>query len=151
MVRIHPFKLAPKIVAVTLAVQIAFSPFLTGLLAPPVAQAASNAMCSADELKRFLHDPNFEGSVIGLTGKVGGIKLDQAAEFLADMSDITGAYYDETRDQIVFIGQNNVAVPQFNKDDLAVAIRSIFLAEANPGVKIEYIAPEDPDVWNAAI
>jgi len=27
--------------------------------------------------------------------KVGGVALDQAATFLADMDDITGTYYDE--------------------------------------------------------
>lgn len=61
----------------------------------------------------------------GLKSRVGGVALDQAAKFLADMSDITGAYYDASKDRIVFIGKKNTLAPQFDKDDLAVAIKVI--------------------------
>src|SRR5687768_13751345 len=91
-------RLAAKLLVVVLVFQVIFSPFLANFISPvSSANAASSAMCSPDELQRFLHDHNFEGTVFGLLGKNGGVKLDQAAEFLADMSDITGAYYDEGR------------------------------------------------------
>ncbi len=35
--------------------------------------------------------------------RIGGVALDQAAKFLANMSDITGAYYDQNKDRIVFV------------------------------------------------
>lgn len=123
----------------------------TGLFIPiPVAEAASN-MCSPEDIQGYRDDPNYKPVRYSLLGKVGGVKLDQAATFLADMSDITGAYYDADRDQIVFVGQTETAVPKFDKDDLAVAIKSIFLAEANPGIKIEYVSPEDPAVWGDSL
>lgn len=115
----------------------------------PVAQAANN-VCSAQDIKGYLDDPNYEPVRHPILSKKGGIKLDQAAKFLADMSDITGAYYDAIRDQIVFVGKTEVSVPKFDKDDLAVAIRSVFFAQANPGIKIEYVAPEDTGVWNTS-
>lgn len=142
--------LRETLVGVLMAGVVAPSLF-TGLLLPvPEAEAASN-MCRPEDIKGFLEDPNYEPIKISLLGKIGGVKLDQAATFLADMSDITGAYYDQIRDQIVFVGKTETAVPKFDKDDLAVAIKSIFLAEANPGVKIEYVSPEDPGVWDDSL
>lgn len=110
------------------------STFLTSLILP-AAPAHAAAMCY----------PPGEGpdlKSVAAPGKSGGVKLDQAATFLAGVSELTGAYYDATRDQIVFIGREETSVPKFDKDDLAVAIKAIFFAEANPGVKIEYPAPE---------
>lgn len=134
--------LAKEILIGFLLAGIISSTLFTSLLLPiPEAQAASN-MCSAADIKGYLDDPNYEPRRVFLPGKDGGIKLDQAAEFIADMSDLTGAYYDEGRDQIVFVGTKETTIPKFDKDDLAVAIRSIFFAEANPGLKIEYPAPE---------
>lgn len=40
-----------------------------------------------------------------LSTRVGGVSLDQAAVFLADMSDITGAYYDADQDRVVLVGK----------------------------------------------
>lgn len=76
------------------------------------------------------------------SGKVGGVALDQAATFLANMDDITGAYYDLSKDRIVFIGKKNTSLPEFDRDDLATAIRAIFFKGQLPSVSIE------PDIGN---
>ena len=68
----------------------------------------------------------------------GGVKLDKAAVFLANMSDVTGAYYDQQRNVIVFVGTTNTALPQFDKDDLAVAIRSEVFNNTDPAVSIDF-------------
>lgn len=79
----------------------------------------------------------------GLKAVVGGVALDQAATFLAEMDDISGAYYDETLDRIVFVGKKNTTLPEFDKDDLAVAIKSIVFDRILPGFSFE-IDPADP-------
>jgi len=66
------------------------------------------------------------------------IKVDLAASFLADMTDIVGAYYDPTRNQLVFVGKKDTTIPEFDKDDLAVAIRSIIFNNAIPAVSIDF-------------
>jgi hypothetical protein len=76
--------------------------------------------------------------------KVGGVKLDKAATFLADMRNITGAYYDSESDRIVFVGQENTTAPQFEKDDLAVAVRAIFFRHAIPAVSIDWKDATNP-------
>ncbi len=75
-----------------------------------------------------------------LQARVGGVALDQAAKFLADMTDITGAYYDPSLDRIVFVGKTNTHAPKFNKDDLAVAIKAVIYNNTIPAVSME----EDP-------
>ena len=111
------------------------SALFTSFLFPVASAQAASSMCYAPG-----EGPELRS--IAAPGKQGGVKLDQAATFLAGVSELTGAYYDEARDQIVFIGKEETAVPKFDKDDLAVAIKAIFFAEANPGVKIEYPVPE---------
>ncbi len=73
-----------------------------------------------------------------ITTQYGGVKLDKAATFLANMDDITGAYFDQGRNQIVFVGKTNTTLPEFDKDDLAVAIRAIIFNNAIPAVSIEF-------------
>jgi RHS repeat-associated protein len=74
-----------------------------------------------------------------LKQRVGGVALDQAAKFLADMSDITGAYYDANLDRIVFVGKKNISAPKFDKDDLAVSIRAIIFNGTIPAVSMENV------------
>ena len=78
-----------------------------------------------------------------LAARVGGVSLDEAATFLADMTDVTGAYYDSTKDRIVFVGQTNTATPKFDKDDLAVAIRSLLFNNQIPAVSMEFKDPNN--------
>src|SRR3989304_7228169 len=87
-------------------------PFFYSSINPNQVYAADNS-CSAGSLGD-LHSY--------LSTRVGGVSLDEAAVFLADMTDITGAYYDADQDRIVFVGQKNTTAPKFDKDDLAVAI-----------------------------
>src|SRR3989344_8162567 len=107
-----------KILAVILAFAVVFTP-LGQIWSLPVTvkpvEAASGGACMADG----------SGGGGQLAARVGGVSLDQAATFLADMSDITGAYYDESKDRIVFVGKKNTDAPKFDKDDLAVAIKTI--------------------------
>jgi RHS repeat-associated protein len=76
------------------------------------------------------------------TARVGGVALDQAAKFLADMTEITGAYYDEGLDRIVFVGKKNTTAPNFNRDDLAVAIKTVIFAGQIPWVSLEGTNPD---------
>ncbi len=85
------------------------------------------------------------GGGYGLASRVGGVSLDQAAIFLADMSDITGAYYDSDQDRIVFVGQKNTSLPKFDKDDLAVAIKSLVFNNYIPAVSMEFKDPNN--IW----
>src|SRR3989338_5006542 len=79
-----------------------------------------------------------DGSGPAITPKYGGVSLDKAAVFLADMSDITASYYDAERNQLVFVGTKNTTLPKFDKDDLAVAIRSVIFNNTNPAVSIDF-------------
>ncbi len=83
-----------------------------------------------------------------LKSRVGGVALDQAAKFLADMTDITGAYYDQGKDRIVFVGKKNTLAPQFDKDDLAVAIKVIVFENNLPWFSLE-ANPNDPNIIDA--
>jgi RHS repeat-associated protein len=67
---------------------------------------------------------------------VRGVSLDQAATFLTDMKDVRGAYFDDATNRIVFVGLKNTASPVFNKDDLAVAVRSLVFNNSVPQVSI---------------
>ncbi len=110
-----------------------FVPFVT-FFANPIVAYADDTPCSATP-----------GSTPATSSQYGGINLDKAATFLADMDDVTGAYYDQNTDQIVFIGTATTSLPQFDKDDLAVTIRSvIFNGIANPSISIEFKNPSDP-------
>jgi len=101
-----------------------YFPIITNILNPKQSFAASNS-CSGSS------------SSSKTAGKVGGVALDQAATFLAEMDDIRGAYYDETKDRIVFVGKTNTSLPEFDKDDLAVAIKALLFNKAIPAVSIE--------------
>lgn len=80
-----------------------------------------------------------------LSSRVGGVALDQAAVFLADLTDLNGAYYDADQDRIVFIGsKTNTSLPKFDKDDLAVAIKSLVFNNQIPAVSMENKDPYNP-------
>ncbi len=83
-----------------------------------------------------------------LSGRVGGVALDQAAKFLADMSEVTGAYYDQDLDRIVFVGRKSATLPKFDRDDLAVAIKAIMFHGEIPWVSLEGTNP-DPNYVDA--
>lgn len=68
--------------------------------------------------------------------KVGGVSLNKSAELLVDINEIKGAYYDETSQQVILIGKNNLALPPMSMDDLVVAIRSVYNGE-DPAVTID--------------
>ena len=68
--------------------------------------------------------------------QVGGVSLDMASQFLANMTDVTGAYFDQTTNRIVFVGRTNTQTPQYNKDDMAVAIRALVFNNTLPQVNI---------------
>lgn len=72
----------------------------------------------------------------GLTPLIGGNSLVTASQSIATFTDISGAYYDSTLKRIVFIGRTDGAGPTYNKDDMAVAIQSIFFGGVLPTVDI---------------
>lgn len=80
--------------------------------------------------------------------RVGGVALDQAAKFLADMTEVTGAYYDQNLDRIVFVGKKNTFAPKLDRDDLAVAIKAIMFHGEIPWVSLERTNP-DPNYVDA--
>lgn len=106
-------------------------PFST--LGKTVGQANAAQSCDANtmDIRKYL------------SGRVGGVSLDQAATFLADMTDVTGAYYDTTKDRVVFVGKDNTNAPKMNKDDLAVAIRSLIFKNTIPAVSMEFKDPNN--------
>ena len=72
--------------------------------------------------------------------QVGGVSLDMASQFLANMTDVTGAYFDQTTNRIVFVGRTNTPTPQYSKDDMAVAIRSLVFNNTIPAVSIDPVS-----------
>ncbi|MCB1115753.1 MAG: hypothetical protein KDK71_04710 [Chlamydiia bacterium] len=71
----------------------------------------------------------------------GGILLDKSAEFLTELSDISGVIYNEEMGELIFYGKKNIHMPKMDVDDLAVAVRSIFGLGGKepqfPGVSME--------------
>ena len=114
-----------------------FVPFLNPLSRKVIPQANANS-CSNSS-----NSTSSSGVQAKHLSRVGGVALDQAAKFLADMSDITGAYYDQDLDRIVFVGKTNTAAPKFNRDDLAVAIKAVIFRNTIPAVSMEK-DPADP-------
>lgn len=101
---------------------------------PFVSEVSAQEACSAGigDLRNYL------------STRVGGVSLDEAAVFLADMSDITGAYYDADQDRIVFVGtKGSTSVPKFDKDDLAVAIRALVFNNQIPAVSMDFKDPNN--------
>ena len=72
---------------------------------------------------------------------VGGVLLDQAADVLTDLEEITGAYWDDKVGQLVLVGKKNSKMeerylPRMDKDHLSVAMRAVFSGD-NLGVSID--------------
>lgn len=125
-----------RLVAISIAFSLIFTPLAQVFnipLQPKPVEAVGNVCADT-------------GGGVGkyLAARVGGVSLDEAATFLADMSDITGAYYDADQDRIVFVGQKNTALPKFDKDDMAVAIKSIVFNNSIPSFSLEYKDPSNP-------
>ncbi|OGG50387.1 hypothetical protein A2704_05625 [Candidatus Kaiserbacteria bacterium RIFCSPHIGHO2_01_FULL_54_36b] len=111
-----------------------FSPFTILFTNPYIAYADDQNSCGITP-----------GSSPATTPDYGGVSLDKAAIFLADMDDITGAYFDEEENKIVFIGSSTSTLPEFDKDDLAVAIRAVIFNNTNPAVSIDFKDPGNPE------
>ena len=72
--------------------------------------------------------------VIG--GDPGGVSLNKTAQLMLEIDDITGATYDPATGQIILFGQEDVALPEMDLDDLAVAVYSVYGGQ-DPGVSID--------------
>jgi RHS repeat-associated protein len=123
-------KFLKKIITHSTAFLIILSLLLTSII-PIFSPKVVSAGCSSS-IQVAKSTPS-----IRLVPRVGGVALDQAAKFLADMSDITGAYYDQSLDRIVFVGKKNTSLPKFDKDDLAVAIKAVVFQRNIPWVSLE--------------
>ncbi|OGL35454.1 hypothetical protein A3A68_01065 [Candidatus Saccharibacteria bacterium RIFCSPLOWO2_01_FULL_48_13] len=96
------------------------------------------AACTGNNYSYFSGGYNSLATYYSYMGRVGGVSLDQAATFMEDMSDVTGAYFDQTTNRIVLVGPKlgSGQTPVFNKDDLAVAVKSIVFNNTLPSVDI---------------
>lgn len=72
----------------------------------------------------------------GLSAQTGAVSLVTASQNIANLTDITGAYYDSTLNRIVFIGTTNGTL-HYNKDDMAIAINSAIFGGILPDVSID--------------
>ena len=70
------------------------------------------------------------------TKDLGGVALNKTAELMLQIDDLTGATYDPATGQIVLYGNEDVALPQMDMNDLAVAVHSVFGGN-DPGVSID--------------
>ena len=91
-------------------------------------------------LSRFNTDPLITLSLptIDIPADFGGVSLSKTADLMLNITDISGAAFDEATGQIILYGKSPVSLPQMKLDDLAVAVRS----EYGYGGK----APQDPGV-----
>lgn len=126
--------IAKKLTALIIILLLQFSSVL------PFVQRVKSV--SAEESCSQTSSSSSPGS--NLKSRVGGVALDQAAKFLADMTDITGAYYDQGLDRIVFVGKKNTTAPKFDKDDLAIAIKTVIFEKKIPRVSME-LGPNSSD------
>lgn len=110
-----------------------------------ISQLASPLVVSANAVSEFCGTP--DASSPSVSTDYGGVSLDKAATFLADMSDITGSYYDQDRNQLVFVGKKDSTLPKFDKDDLAVAIRSVIFNNTLPAVSIDFKDLKNPRAY----
>ena len=136
-------KIFRKFLAISLffvLTSISFTPYLNTPISPTNVFAAD--ACTASSAS-----PG-SNSGVRTQARVGGVALDQAAKFLADMTDIIGAYYDSTLDRIIFVGKKNTTLPKFDKDDLAVAIKTIIFNRTLPWFSLESNA-SDPNLFDA--
>lgn len=78
----------------------------------------------------FLFRPNY-----------GGVSLSKTAELMTNISDISGAVFDQKTGQVILYGKKDFSLPQMHLDDLAVAVRSVYglgeKAEQDPGVSMD--------------
>jgi len=73
----------------------------------------------------------------------GGIMLDKAAEYLGDLKEIEGAYYDPDRGALVVVGRTDLPLPPMAPADVAVAVRAVYDYGEDPGVSIDPIPGRD--------
>ena len=71
----------------------------------------------------------------------GGVSLNKTADLAVNLSEIMGAAFDEQSGQLILIGKRNYSLPQFNSDDFAVAVRSVFglggIPSQDPGISMD--------------
>src|SRR5258708_6897330 len=79
----------------------------------------------------------------GLSADFGADELAQASYNLANLKDITGAYYDSTNNRMVFIGTTTGSNPNYNQDDMYEAVHSILSNNTLPSLSIDDI-PSNP-------
>lgn len=143
-------KIFRKITAIFLffaLISTSLVPYLQTPLSPKPAYANNDNSCVAIPSSAPTSSTKVQAKHLA---RVGGVALDQAAKFLADMTDISGAYYDATLDRIVFVGRTNTSAPKFNKDDLAVAIKAVIFNATIPAVSMEN-DPADPNGPNLKV
>jgi RHS repeat-associated protein len=74
----------------------------------------------------------------------GGVLLDFPAQFIGNLSDITGATLDSATGQVVLLGEQVAGVPGLVLDDFVSAVRSVYASIEAPGVSINQPASGNP-------
>ncbi|MFA7060099.1 MAG: hypothetical protein WC156_04700, partial [Pedobacter sp.] len=93
-------------------------------------------------LSGFTTDPNITESLptIDIPADFGGVSLSKTADLMLNITDVSGATFDEATGQIILYGKNPVSLPAMKLDDLSVAVRSVYgyggIAPQDPGVSI---------------
>ncbi|MBC8459634.1 MAG: RHS repeat protein, partial [Deltaproteobacteria bacterium] len=87
-----------------------------------------------------------------IEAKLGGIKLDAAAQFTGNLDNITGAVYDQEKQVLVLVGDENkdknISLPSIKPEDLAIALISVYGSEhispQNPQFSLDPADPKNP-------
>lgn len=71
----------------------------------------------------------------------GGISLSKTAELMTNISDISGAVFDQKTGQLILYGTRDLPLPTMSIDDMAVVVRSVYglggKPEQDPGISMD--------------
>jgi YD repeat-containing protein len=85
--------------------------------------------------------------------QLGGIDLSAKAEFLGDLSSITGAVYDPEAQSLSLVGDEDMSLPPLDIQDLAVALACVYSPMGqDPQFSLDPADPKDPEgEWLKAV
>ena len=103
---------------------------LLSISASPLARAG---ICTAEGILPGLDA--MAPHTFSFLNNIGGVTLNKTLEVLNSVDEIHGAAYDPAKGEIVFAGQGEIPLAErIDLDDLAVAIRSVYGMNADPGI-----------------
>lgn len=95
----------------------------------------------------------FNDPLKSIDSQLGGIDLSAKAEFLGDVSSITGAVYDSETQSLSLVGDEDISLPPINSEDLAVALMCVYGSiPQDPQFSLDPADPKNPDgKWLKAV